>query len=110
MGKELDRRKDIETSGFIIEYLLLVPRMTNCFPGLELKDVQDELQSESADRTSLIQNVQQLESKLRSVTSEAEELEGSLAGSRSERERLSASLRDAEIGGSPRLPLDNTQN
>ena len=84
MGKELDHRKDIETSGFIIEYLLLVLRMTNGFSGLELKDVQDELRRESANGTSLIQSVQQLESKLRSATSKAEELDGSLAGSRSE--------------------------
>jgi len=74
MGKELDRRKDIETSGFIIECLLLVPRMTNGFSGLELKDVQDELRRESANGTSLTQSVQQLESKLRTMTSKAEEL------------------------------------
>lgn len=67
----------------------------------ELQDVQGKLQRESANGTSLAQNIQHLESKLRYVTSRAEELEGSLAGSRSERERLVPLLRDAEIG----LPL-----
>jgi hypothetical protein len=57
--------------------------------------VQERLQRESTNGSSL---VQQLESKLRSATSRAEELEGSLAGSRSERERLLVSLRDAEAG------------
>ena len=70
----------------------------NVFTGLELKDAQDKLHHESANGTSLAQKVQQLESKLRSVTSKAEELEGSLAGSRSERERLSVSFRDVEAG------------
>jgi len=54
----------------------------------------------------MAQSVQQLESKLRSVTSKAEELEGSLAGSRSERERLSGSLRDSEAGSPTRFLLD----
>jgi chromosome segregation ATPase len=72
---------------------------------IELHDVQGKLQRESANGTSLAQNLQQLESKLRFVTSKAEELEGSLAGSRSERERLVTLLRDAEAGPSFRLPL-----
>jgi DNA repair exonuclease SbcCD ATPase subunit len=100
MGKELDRRKDIENSGFIIEYLFLVQSMTTVLTEIGLKDVQERLQRESTNGTSLAQSVQQLESALRSVNSKADELEGSLAGSRSERERLSMSLRDAESGRS----------
>jgi len=72
---------------------------------LGLRDDQEEHQGESADETSLAQGVQQLESKLRSMTSKAKELEGSLASSRSERDRLSRSLRDSEVGSSPRFLL-----
>ena len=101
LGKELDRRKDVEISGFTFCYLLVI-RITNCFTELELRDVQEKLQRESTNGAS---QVHQLESKLRSATSRAEELEGSLAGSRSEREKLLASLRDAETGMSLGLTL-----
>jgi hypothetical protein len=62
---ELDRRKDLETSGFALNVPPPV-HMTNPFTELELQDVQGKLQRESANGTSLAQNVQQLESKLRS--------------------------------------------
>lgn len=99
LSKELDRRKDVETSEFTFCYLFVL-RITN--PELELRDVQEKLQRESTNGAS---QVHQLESKLRSATSRADELEGSLAGSRSEREKLLASLRDAETGMSLGLTL-----
>lgn len=54
----------------------------------------------------MAQDLQRLESKLRSVTSKAEELEGSLAGSRSEREKLATSWREAEAGLSLGFPMN----
>ena len=74
---------------------------------IELKGVQEKLQHEINNGTSMAQNAQRLEGELRWATSKAEELEGALAGSRSEREKLSTSLKATEAGLFLRFPLDH---